>query len=175
MSQLAYFKKPVCGEWKKNSLAGPTFLLWFLINWAPQLLFSLIVSFASLGLKPFCSSLMSYPQLVLSASFSSYTFGGIHLDKTSLSSTLTWANCFITFLSFSASYIVVIDTVKDILNSRWEHQLLIAIPPIMFLSSCSLIAMVLHLPCLKNPDTKASKGLDTVHPEQQRITRRITF
>ena len=163
-------KKTVCGNWKKYSLAGPDFFLWFLFNCAPQILYSLVDLTTSLGMAKMCSILCMYPQTILSPVFSAYGFRKNNVGGLSLSKNVTWVTCFFTFLGYCASFAVIWDTVQDFPNSRKDHQLLIELIPIKLFFACFLIVLVLHLPCLQTHEEKVLEDVQDIETLNEEIS-----
>jgi hypothetical protein len=153
-TKLAAFRTPVCGDWYKHSFGGPDFILWFILNCFPQIIHAVLVLCIQFGLRKSLSTLLSYPQTVLSPGFTFFGFTENKYGKLALSRTVTWVTCFLTFLGYLASFLVIWDTVQDYPNSRDGHRLVIELILILFFLSCLLTALVLHLPCLQNKERK---------------------
>ena len=65
-SLLPSHKTVVCGDWMGDYWSGMGFLLWFILNSAPQLLYSVIDFSISAGFQELSSTFTSFPQILLS-------------------------------------------------------------------------------------------------------------
>ena len=115
---LPSHKTVLCGDWVGDYWSGMGFLLWFLLNSAPQLLHSVIDFSMSAGVQELSSTFTSFPQIILSPVFSMFGFRKVE-DRFVLSAQVSWTSCFLSWLGSGVSFIYISDTTHVFL---WTHR-----------------------------------------------------
>ena len=124
------------------------FLLWFLFNCAPHLLFSVIDFAVHSGVDDLSSIITSFPQILLSPVFTLFGFRRFK-GQLVLSSQVSWTSCLITWLGCGVSLIYMADIVMLFPRIHKDNNLKIAWIPVALFYSTVLTAVVLHLPYFK--------------------------
>ena len=145
---LPSHKTVVCGDWLGNYWSGMGFLLWFLLNSAPHLLYSVIDFSLSAGVQELSSTFTSFPQIILSPVFSMFGFRKVK-DRFILSAWVSWTSCFLSWLGCGVSFIYISDTTHVFLWTHRNNSEIIAMAPMALFYSTFLTGLVLHLPYLK--------------------------
>ena len=119
----------------------------------------MIILSIEFGVRNSVFLLLNYPQTVLSPGFSLYGFQKNKDGMLALSLGGTRVNCFLIFLGYLSSFLVIWDTVQDYPKSHKDHWLLIELILILFFLSWLLSTLVLHLPCFPKKKVKMSEDL----------------
>ena len=120
-------------------------LIWLLLNFVPQLLLSLIIHLPTLDEKQENECIETFPQLILSSPFTCFGFSKNREGRIFLSLKMTLANCALTFLGFTASVIMIWDTVQVFPHAHQDINIMILMGGVTLFMSLYYVILSLFL------------------------------